>query len=151
VKKMDFKMSYIGIIVLIGALIAMASVFMDWAVAEFMGNKEGITGWDFYDEGKDAFDQYLYPMIILILGVVAIIMGILEFTGMGNTVTRVITLILGVLVIVFSYLTYSGYLDLFPAAMEEFIDMGYGIYLEFLAGIMLIVAPVLGLTGFLDE
>ena len=147
---MGFKMSYIGIIVLVGALIAMASVFMDWVVIDFLG-KEGVTGWDFYDEAGDAFDQYLYPLIVLILGVVAIIMGILEFTGMGNTATRVITLILGVLVIVFSYLTYSGYMDMFPSGMEEFIDMGYGMYLEFVAGIMLIVAPILGIAGVLDE
>jgi len=149
---MNFKMSYVGILVLVGALIAMASVFMDWAVMEYLGNKEGIKGWDFYDEVGDIFDQHLYPMIVLILGIVAILMGVLEFTGMGNTVTRVITLILGVLVIVFSYLTYSGYIDLATSfGMEDFVSMGYGMYLEFVAGILLIVAPILGLAGVLDE
>jgi len=146
---MNFKMSYIGLIALIGAVLAIASVFLNWIVVDagFLGNGSA-TGWDITDWNN--FDQSLYPMIVLILGIVAIVLAMLEFLGTGSQITRIIMLLLGVLVIVLGFLTYNGCVDYF-GLFGEILDMGYGLYFEFAAGVALIIAPILGLAGVLDE
>jgi len=147
---MNFKMSHIGIIALIGAVLAIAAVFLNWVVIDAGPLGSGsATGWEIFDQG-DKFDQFLYPLIVLILGIVAAVLAMLEFLGMGCPITRAVMIVLGILIIVFGFLTYSGYEDQL-GPFGELLDMGYGMYFEFAAGIALIIAPVLCFAGVLEE
>jgi hypothetical protein len=141
---MGFKMSYIGIIALIGAVLAIASVFLNWIVID--GTSGGITGWEIFDDIGDFNDMYFLPVIVLVLAVVAALLAVLEFVGKGSMITRIIMLILGILIIVLSYLTYSDVVGDSPI-----LEMGYGLYFEFAAAVALIIAPVLCFAGVLDE
>jgi len=141
---MGFKMSYIGIIALIGAVLAIASVFLNWIVID--GISGGITGWEIFDDIGDLNDMYFLPVIVLVLAVVAALLAVLEFMGKGSMMTRIVILIIGLLVIVLSYLTYNDVVGDSPI-----LEMGYGLYFEFAAAVALIIAPILCFAGVLDE
>ena len=143
---MNFKMSYVGLIALIGAVLAIASVFLNWAT----GINEGLSGWEMFDD-LEGFDQYLYPIIVLALGIVAAVLAMLEFMDKGCQITRIIMLVVGILVAVFSFLTYNAFTDAFPKAIADTIDMGYGLYFEFAAAVALIIGPILCFMGVLEE
>ena len=146
--KMNFKMSYIGLIALIGAVLAIASVFLSWVSIEVI-NWE-ISGWGLFDETK-GFDQYLYPIIVLVLGIVAAVLAMLEFAGKGCTITRIIMLVVGVLIAVFGFLTYDAFTEGFPDFIADTTHMGYGLYFEFAAAVALIIGPILCFMGVLEE
>ena len=142
---MEFKMSYIGIIALIGAVLAIASVFLGWFVLDLgIFGKSDISGWEIFDD-SGSYDLSYIPLVILIIGIVAALLAVLEFAGMGSMITRIVLLVLGVLVIALAYYLYSDINE------SGIFDMGVGMYLEFAAGIALIIGPLLGIVGVIDE
>lgn len=153
---MEFKMSYVGIIGVIFGIIALVSVFLGWLTVDIFGETDTASGWELFSDVDGAPDSYFrwFPLLALIMGVIALIVYALEFVGMGNNITRIVGIVLGVLVIVFAYMGYSEMVstmnDLMPG-IDEFIKMAYGLYVAIIAGIGLAIAGVLGFLKVLPE
>jgi len=140
---MGFKMSYVGIIVLLGALLALVGVFLDWYFVDITNMR--VSGWDIFDLG-DIYDLYYLPLIVLILAALALILGLLEFAGKSSPITRILLIVFGLLIAVLSFVVYNDIVG-----DSNLAEMGIGLYMEIIAGIMLILAPVLAMAGVLKE
>ena len=153
------KISIVGILVLIGAVMALAAVFLDWVTITFniLDLSESGTGWDIFREnGTDgAPSRFMFnmPVVVLALAAIAIILALLDFLGKGNSITNIVILIIGALIIALSFLTYNEFSAFFneldpSGAWKAFIDikMAIGLFIEFAAGAILILASVLKLA-----
>ncbi|MDR0198497.1 MAG: hypothetical protein LBI08_01980 [Methanomassiliicoccaceae archaeon] len=139
---METKMNMYGLLVLIAAVVALVAVFLAWT----SGGGFSITGWQYYNEWHalaDIWEIYI-PLIVLILAIVAIVFALLEFVGVSFNamMQKVIVMVIGVLILLFVIIF---------ANKMEFKYMGIGIYLDLIAGILLIVVPLLALLKVLPE
>lgn len=148
--EMKFKLSYVGLIGVIFAVIALAAIFFDWVAAD-VGNISW-TGWELFSDADDSYDGYMryYPVLTLVAAVVALLVYALEFVGLGSNITRIVGIVFGVLVIVFAFLAYNEFTDLLGPA-SDMVSMGAGLYLTFVGGIGVAVAGILGFLGILPE
>jgi len=138
---MEFKMSILGIIVLVGAILAIVALALTW----MSGGGISATGFDFIDlimkYSISEFEIYV-PLICLILAIVALVMALLEFLGMGNMmITRIPVMVIGLLIVV---------LCIFMAR-DDFAVVTIGFYLEVIAGIVIFIAPLLSILKILPE
>ena len=134
---MKKKVSYIGIIALIASMIAVLAVFTEWIVTDI--EDIGMSGWELYMGVEDLF-QYFFPLIVLVSGVIAVVLAALEILDMGNEITRIAMLITGVLIIAFSFYTYYA-LCLEVGELAVGFNMWIGVFLEIIAGVILIITP----------
>jgi len=138
---MEFKMSLLGIIVLVGAILAIVAMALAWS----SGAGWSISGFDAIEFAMKTsgvpWDAYI-PLICLILAIVALVMALLEFLGMGNMMfTRIPVMVIGILIVVLCI--YS--------ARDDFSYAGIGFYLVVISGIVLLVAPLLSILKILPE
>jgi len=140
---MKKKVSYIGIIALIGAMLSVMAVFLNWITAEVVDI--GMSGWELY-MGIEEFSQYFFPLIVLVSGVIAVVLAALEILDMGNEITRIAMLITGVLIIAFSFYTYYAFTDDVGELAVAF-DMGIGVFLEIIAGVILMITPAYAIVN----
>jgi len=136
--KMEIKINYIGIIALIGAMLAVLAMFLNWITSDFLDM--GLTGWELYK--GDEFGQYLSSIFVLAFGVVAVVLAALEFLSLGNRIIRITIFFLGVLILMFSFSTYGIFIE-DMGLFRKLFSMGYGILLEFVAGVTLMAASVI--------
>ena len=132
---MEFKMNIYGLLILIAGLLAVVSFFVTWS------SPGTVTGLDLMKFGGD-FKAYI-PLIVLILGIIAILFAMFEFMGISfdALVQKIIVLVLGVIVLIL------------PLVMMEFkfTHVGFGFWLAVVSGLLLIVFPLLVLLKVLPE
>ena len=128
-----------GIISLIGGVLAVVAVFMEWV------DGLGYNGWDYFDilSKIDGAPVSTYvPLIIVILGAIAAIIALLDIVGAGGG-ARLLPLIIGILVIV---LPFWMFIDIYPSlSIADVLDIfdGIGFYLLLAAGVIMIIgAPI---------
>ena len=138
---MEFKMSLLGIIVLVGVILAIVALALTWV----SGLGMSFSGFDYIEAAMKTsgapIDLYI-PLICLILAIVALVMALLEFLGMGNMMfTRIPVMVIGLLIVMLCvYMARDG-LD----------GAKIGFYLEIVAGIVLLIAPLLSILKILPE
>jgi hypothetical protein len=138
---MEFKMNILGLIFLVGGLLALISIFLNWWSVSFLGvTLASFTGLDFITDGGGA--EQFYMIMVLVLAIAAIVLALLEFMGMGNMImTRIPVIVAGALIVVFSILTMK----------DDFGNASIGFYLAVIAGIVLLIAPLLNILKILPE
>ena len=138
---MKFKMSLFGLLVLIAGLIALIAVFLAWAT----GYGHSASGWDVFD--IDGHKYRYFPLIVLIVAILVILVGffeLFEIKLLDEMLTRILVIIFGVLIFVLPLLVA---LDM----RHPGISMGIGLILEFVAGLILIIVPLLAMFKLLPE
>ena len=127
-----------GIISLIGGVLAVIGVFMEWV------DGLGFTGWDYFDilSKFDGAPTSVYvPLFIVILGAIAAIIALLDIAGAGGG--RLLPFIIGILVIV---LPFWMFMDIYPSmTIADILDTlnGIGFYLLLAGGVIMIIgAPI---------
>jgi|GEM_PF-1745186 len=156
---MQQQVSVIGLILLVGAILALLGVFLDWVTFSGSGVSVSATGWDLTSGklmGVD-FMRNLVPLVVIILAVIVIVFAIMDFLGKGNQVMFAV-LVIGIVVILLSFAAYDSFKSIFdmvggivPGGIGVDISMGIGIYVEFVAGAILIIASLLVLAGVIKE
>ncbi|MCL2143179.1 MAG: hypothetical protein FWH44_02850 [Methanomassiliicoccaceae archaeon] len=153
---MEQKISIFGILVIVGAVLALISVFLNWMDLSVPGvYSDSATGWDIFIEENGTFFMKM-PLVIIVMAVSVILLGILDLMGKGQQVSNIAILIIGVLVIALSYLAYNAFEDLGKETLGVWwslvkVKMGYGIFLAFASGIIMIIAPILKMAKVLPE
>ena len=153
---MEMKISIFGILVIVGAVIALISVFLNWIDVSVPGlYSDSGTGWDIFREENGTFFMKM-PLVVIVLAVIAIVLGILEFLGKGQQISNIVILVIGVLVIVLSYLAYNAFVDLGEETLGVWwllvkVKMGYGLFMTFASGIIMIIASILKMAKVLPD
>jgi uncharacterized membrane protein len=136
-EKMKFKISTYGILLVVGGILALIGLFLDWTSTA--------TGWSIFSETGSDYKYYLMPVILLLLAVMAIGAGIDEFIGWGpmiNKAVRVIAIVVGILIVALSIFLIT---DFVPFRIG---GLGLGFYLTAASGILIAFVSTLSLMKF---
>jgi|GEM_PF-6984647 len=144
---MEVKINPYGLIVLIGGLLALVSLFLAWAtIPLFGGISASITGFDILKDagGIDTF----YMIMILVMALVAIVFVLLRLMGteiIPGNIQKILILVFGVLIILFSVL------EMWDVFGEDWIKMGIGFYLAVVGGALILIASLLSMLNVLPD
>jgi len=133
---MGMKLGIYSLLLLIGGVLAALAFFLSWA------SGVSVNGLD-YLKLIDVSIRAIAPLLVLIIGVVVILLILLNVMGTmkSNQTTKIIVLVLGLLAIVFS-LWFSDF---------SFKYVGIGFWLAIVAGILLIITPLLSILNVLPD
>jgi len=141
---MNFKVTAYGVLLLVGAMVVLISLFLNWIDI----GTEAWTGWEIF---SDRFENYyVIPIVLFVLAMMVVGAAIDEFIGRFNsirTVLRAIVLIIGVVIILLSLILASngfsvtGWMD----------DAAIGFYMAVAAGAFIAVSAILSLLRVFPE
>lgn len=142
----DVKSNLFGILAIVGGLLMIVGVFMDWVVFDlgFLGT-ETVSGMEVLDElGSDEVSMYA-PMIALVIGVVSLLVGGVSLLGKADDMKRIMsiaTIILAIIVVIFAFM-FNGELS-----GDDFgiVEAGAGLWIALVGGIVSAVGGVLGIV-----
>ena len=141
---MNFKVTAYGALLLVGALVALISIFLNWIDI----GTEAWTGWEIF---SDRFENYyVVPIVLFVLAMMVIGAAIDEFIGRFDsirTVLRAIVLIIGVVIILLSLILASNGFSV-PGWMG---DVAIGFYMAVAAGALITVSAILSLPKVLQS
>jgi len=129
-----------GLIALLGGIITLIGLFTAWIGTNV--NDETTTGWALAsgDEGLKSNDPYL----ILGLGIGALVLGVLLFTGAARIVVRLALIAVGIAVVATAVRDWTSIADLakdLPSTVE--ITAQFGFYLTIAGGIVTAIAALM--------
>lgn len=142
----DVKSNLFGILAIVGGLLMIVGVFMDWVVFDlgFLGT-ETVSGMEVLDElGSDEVSMYA-PMIALVIGVVSLLVGGVSLLGKADDMKRIMsiaTIILAIIVVVFAFM-FNGELS---GDDYGIVEAGAGLWIALVGGIVSAVGGVLGIV-----
>ncbi len=148
------KSSIYSIIVLIGAIIGIAGIFLAWFQADVMVTTISSSGWDIIqnaiDKGDfDLSDGYYrwMPLIVLVFAVIAALNSLVSIARPGRT-GGIIAVISGLLMIIAAilFITYSE-TDLGVTWFKMSDYLGVGVYLAIVAGALSLIFGALMSTS----
>ena len=156
VKTMDFKeMNPLGIIGIIGAIILVVGVFLNWCSFEVGSLTTNWTGWDLYGKKNGIGDtdvKYLYvPLLALICGIISIVLMIIptimnvEKFKQINNILGIIALILAIVVIITGLLWYlqSWTVGSITFKFNNIYKIGIGFWLVLVGAIITMVGGLM--------
>lgn len=129
-----------GVIAMVGGVLALVGLFTAWVGS----NQTDATtsGWDLIsgDKGLKSNDPYL----ILALGIGALVIGLLLFTGVARPLVRIAAVVVGVAVIAVALRDWLSIVDLVKDASSDVeITAQFGFYLTIAGGIVTAAAALL--------
>lgn len=145
IKMGNIEVSISSIIMLVGAVLAIIALFLDWTIFE----EVGISGTELLSQEKDGLTIEdlsfirLAPLFILIFALVAAVMAVAEGFLAGKIDAKVFaiaTAVVAALALIFAiiYLAMGGGIGLFTGESKEMlevaIDLGYGPEIKLAAG-----------------
>jgi hypothetical protein len=157
---MDMKISIFGILLLVAGALAAVALFINWFGVSAVGFAEKETAWSMMnEEGSKEILKYSYmPIVLLVLAIVAIVVGVVSFLGLGdplNMIMKIAAIVVGILIIVLSYLFASDVLSVLKdMGIEEVgakISYEIGFYLSVVAGALMAIVSALSLLKVLPE
>jgi len=135
---MNFKVTAYGALLLVGALIALISMFLNW-IDVGIG---AVTGWEIFSDRLG--DYYVIPIALFVLSMMVIGAAIDEFIGRFDsirTALRAIVLIIGIVIILLSLVLVSD--GFATSGWAEYVAIGF--YMAVAAGALIAVSAVLSL------
>jgi len=129
-----------GILALLGGVLALVGLFSAWIGTNITDTT--VTGWKL--AAKDSGFKTNDPYILLALGIVAIVLGVLLFTGTARTPVRVVAIIIGLAIIgthVRDWMDIADIAKALPSSVK--ITAKYGFYLGFIGAGLLIVGALM--------
>jgi amino acid transporter len=149
------KKQIIGILAIIGALIAIIGVFLPWEtvkiVAAGYGETTSASGWDFVtdfdaDGIKDVLTKYA-PVLCIIGGILTLIIFLLNFVQSVkvNKYIPVISLIVMILALIFCIVAVIDINDNTGSLLGVTVSIGYGLWICLIGVILAIISPIIAL------
>lgn len=142
----DVKSNLFGILAIVGGLLMIVGVFMDWVVFDlgFLGT-ETVSGMEVLDELESDEVSMYAPMIALVIGVVSLLVGGVSLLGKADDMKRIMsiaTIILAIIVVIFAFM-FNGELS-----DDDFgiVEAGAGLWIALVGGIVSAVGGVLGIV-----
>ncbi|MBR7152810.1 MAG: hypothetical protein IKD00_03575 [Candidatus Methanomethylophilaceae archaeon] len=142
----DVKSNLFGILAIVGGLLMIVGVFMDWVVFDlgFLGT-ETVSGMEVLDELESDEVSMYAPMIALVIGVVSLLVGGVSLLGKADDMKRIMsiaTIILAIVVVIFAFM-FNGELS-----GDDFgiVEAGTGLWIALVGGIVSAVGGVLGIV-----
>ncbi len=151
---MDMKnINLLGIIALIGAIILIVGVFLDWLYidAGFWGS-DSASGWKLYTDRDDADFEYTYvPLVALICGIISLVLMIVptvmntEKFEMINNLLGLVALILSVVVVVCGILFYTQSWEVYGETVKltDVYEVKAGFWLVLVGGIITLIGGLM--------
>jgi hypothetical protein len=124
----------------LGGVVAIIGAFMAWESVSASLLSESISGWSGGNGGK----------IIAVLGLVAIAVAVAWIIGIKIPQPAGLMVVAGVLLLlvgVANYFAVSDDISMVNAMVPGAASIGIGLYLDLLAGVVIIVGGALGLTA----
>lgn len=149
-----------GFLALVSGLIASISVFLVWIsmtvdLGIFGSYTTNTTGWSVFSDGN--VDYYIFPLLILIIGLVVVLFSLFGLAGMKNVapakVMGALILLLGVACVgLTAYFYFEGVIQpvvdsglINTEDAMKFFPMGSGIIAAIIAGVLMVVSGIMGL------
>jgi len=131
-----------GVLALVGGALAAVGVFLAWID---IGGFIVITGWEYFDYGGsfEELNFYMVPLIVLVLGVIAIALAGISIGGRTGGVSRLFFMVIGAALIVLPILFI---LDMNSGLFttEQLMEiLGIGFYMSLLGGLLVSIASAL--------
>ena len=149
---MRFERNHTGSIALIGVYIGTMALIAGWVNKEF--TFWGVEG-AFQTPAIDGVGAGDIGCILALIGVIgAAAMVLIEFLGLGQTATRAILAVMGLLMIAGSVIVWAGVDSVtwaFAIGTVTKTSVWFGLYMEMIAGIIVMTASILGLLKILPE
>lgn len=142
----DVKSNLFGILTIVGGLLMIVGVFMDWVVFDlgFLGT-ETVSGMEVLDELESDEVSMYAPMIALVIGVVSLLVGGVSLLGKADDMKRIMsiaTIILAIIVVIFAFM-FNGELS---GDDYGIVEAGTGLWIALVGGIVSAVGGVLGIV-----
>jgi len=131
-----------GVLALIGGALAAIGVFMAWIdISGFIV----ITGWEYFDYGGsfEEFNFYMVPLIVLVLGVIAIALAGISLGGRTGGGSRLFFILIGLALIVLPILFILDMNSGFFTTEQLMEILGIGFYMALLGGLLVLIASIL--------
>ena len=142
----DVKSNLFGILAIVGGLLMIVGVVMDWVVFDlgFLGT-ETVSGMEVLDELESDEVSMYAPMIALVIGVVSLLVGGVSLLGKADDMKRIMsiaTIILAIVVVIFAFM-FNGELS-----GDDFgiVEAGAGLWIALVGGLVSAVGGVLGIV-----
>ena len=142
----DVKSNLFGILAIVGGLLMIVGVFMDWVVFDLgLLGTETISGMEVLDELESDEVSMYAPMIALVIGVVSLLVGGVSLLGKADDMKRIMsiaTIILAIIVVIFAFM-FNG-----EVSDDDFgiVEAGAGLWIALVGGIVSAVGGVLGIV-----
>ena len=141
----------IGILAIIGAIIALIGVFLPWETLSGYGYSTSATGWDFLTESdaegiKQVLTKYA-PILLVIGGILTLIIFALNFVKSVNVNKYVplISLIVMILALIFTIVAVITINDDTGSAIGVSVSIGYGLWICLVGVILAVISPIIAL------
>jgi len=136
------KMEKIGIL---ASIVVIVSLLLSWIVVniDLVGISETYTGFQLFE--LENFDYNLFPMIVMILGVLSVLYFYMD-VKISDSASALIGIALGLGIVVLSYLTYNDLSNFaFNIGGVEIVtvNMGFGLLAAIIGGAVIIVTAVM--------
>jgi len=145
----------IGILAIIGAIIAIIGVFLPWetlsVVVAGYGDSTSVSGWKFLTEFdadgiKDVLTKYA-PVLCIIGGVLTLIIFIMNFIESVkiNKYVPLISMIVMILALVFCIVAVIDINDDTGSLLGVTVSIGYGLWICLIGVILAVITPIIAL------
>jgi len=129
-----------GLVALVGGVLTLVGLFTAWVGS----NQTDVTtsGWDLVsgDKGLKSNDPYL----VLALGIGALVLGIVLFTGVARPIVRIVAVVVGLAIVAVAARDWLSIVDLVKDAPNDVkITAEFGFYLTIAGGIVTALAALL--------
>jgi len=139
----DFNL--LGIIALVGAIIMIVGVFLDWLTFDFIIKGSSYNGLDIFNDSD--LDYKFVPIVSLVCGIIALCLMILP-TFMNNdkfekinNILGIVTLILSAVVIICGILFYTQSSN--GVSLTDVYDIKIGFWLVLIGAIITLVGGLM--------
>jgi len=149
------KKQIIGILAIIGAIIAIIGVFLPWetvtAVVAGYSESTSASGWKFLTEFdtdgiKDVLTKYA-PVLCIIGGALTLIIFIMNFvqTVKINKFVPLISMIVMILALIFCIVAVVNINDDTGSLLGVTVSIGYGLWVCLIGVILAVISPIIAI------
>lgn len=127
-----------GLVALVGGILTLVGLFTAWVRG---GSDQTLTGWSF--ASGDEFLKSNDPYLILGLGIAALVLGVLLFTGTARSMVRIAAIIVGVAIIATPIRDWLSIVDIVEANPGASAKQEFGFFLTIAGGVVTAIAALL--------
>lgn len=129
-----------GLVALVGGLLTLIGLFTPWFGPD--GPGESISGWDLASSDTSGLES-IDPYFVLALGIGALVLGVLLFTGAARKIVRPAAIVVGLLVVVICVRDWLSVADIIRDIPGAEVKQEFGFFLTIAGGVLTAVAAVL--------
>ena len=130
-----------GLVGLVGGALTLVGLFTAWIGSD--STSKTVTGWDLASGDPFIGLESKDPYLILALGIGAVVLGLLLFTGKARTVVRIAAVLVGATIIGVLVRDWLSIVDIVKNIPGAKVTQEFGYYLGIAGGALTIVAALI--------